>query len=120
MSILGKIVGAIARFVHPDKPRAWFDQVRFPTDHSAEDVAAALDKAAEANPGFKNWRASIVDLMKLTHADGPDEAASFDNRKALAKELGRDYYEGTPADNDWLRAEVFKAIQQRGIPLPGG
>lgn len=119
MRILNAIVGAIARIVHPDKPREFFENVRFPTDRTADEVAVALDAAAAANPGFKNWRTSIVDLMKLTHTEDPDGSAGFENRKALASELGRDNYQGSADDNRWLHAQVFKAIQQRGIPLPG-
>lgn len=118
MKILNAIVGAIARILHPDKPREWFENVRFPTDLSAQEVGESLDMAAEANPAFKNWRTSIVDLMKLAHPDDPDGAASMENRTALASELGRDDYTGTAEQNVWLHGEVFKAIQQRGIPLP--
>lgn len=122
MSILGKIfgaiVGAIARVRHPDKPREWLADWKLPTDVSTDEVAAALDKAAAANPGFKNWRTSIVDLMKLTHTDDPDEAASMANRKVLAKELGDSDYSGKPEENVWLHAQVLKALQQRGISLP--
>lgn len=118
MSILKAIVSGIARILHPDKPREWFENVRFPTDLSPVDVAVALDEAAKANPGFKNWRTSIVDLMKLSHAEDPDGAASLENRTALAVELGCDDYTGTAAQNEWLRVKVLKAIEQRGIPLP--
>ncbi len=118
-TILGAIVGGIARIIHPDKPREWFENVRFPTDYSAEEVAERLDAAAAANPQFKNWRISVVDLMKLANPDDPDGAASKENRTALAAELGRKDYSGSIDDNNWLHAEVFKAIQQRGIPLPG-
>lgn len=118
MSLLGTIVGAIARIIHPDKPREWFANIRLPTDFSADEVGARLDAAAAANPQFKNWKTSIVDLMKLAHPDDPDRAASKENRKQLAAELGNTNYQGLDSENDWLRAEVFKAIQQRGIPLP--
>lgn len=119
MSILGTIVGAIARIIHPDKPREWFANIHLPTDFTADEVAARLDAAAAASPQFKNWRTSIVDLMKLAHPDDPDGAASLENRTALADELGKSGYTGTAEENIWLHAEVFKAIQQRGIPLPG-
>lgn len=118
MRILNAIVGAIARILHPDKPREWFENVRLPTDISERAVAAALDKAAKANPGFKNWRTSIVDLMKLSHPEQPDEAASMENRKELASELGKPDYSGSAKENAWLHGQVFKAIQQRGIPMP--
>lgn len=117
-NIFGAIVGAIARFRHPDKPREWLADWKLPTDLSVGEVSDALDAAAAANPQFKNWRTSIVDLMKLTHTEDPDGSASKENRTALAAELGRPDYTGTATENRWLHAEVFKAIQQRGIPLP--
>lgn len=118
MSILGAIVSGIARILHPGKPREFFENVRFPTDFPAEEVAARLDEAAKENPQFKNWRASVVDLIKLSHPDDPDGASSKAKRKELAAELGRPDYDGDADDNEWLRAQVFKAIQQRGIPMP--
>jgi hypothetical protein len=118
MKILDAIVGGIARILHPGKPREWFENVKFPTDLSTDEVAAALDKAAAANPQFKNWRISVVDLMKLSHPDDPDGASSKANRKQLAAELGSPGYDGDADDNRWLHSQVFKAIQQRGIPMP--
>lgn len=117
-NIFGAIVGKIAQFRHPDKPREWLADWKLPTDISAEQVSAALDAAAKANPTFKNWRTSIVDLMKLTHTEDPDGSSGLDNRKALAVELGRNNFQGSSEDNIWLHAQVFKALQQRGIPLP--
>lgn len=122
MNVLGAIVSGIAshiaHFLHPDKPREFFKNVEFPTDLSVDQVSHALDEAAKANPGFKDWRRSIVDLMKLSHPDDPDGASSKPNRKALAAELGRPDYDGKDDENIWLHGEVFKALQQRGIPLP--
>lgn len=119
MKILDAIFSGIAYILHPERPRdGWLGEIKFPTDYTAEEVGTRLDQAAAANPAFKNWRISIVDLMKLTHPDDPDEAASMANRRALASELGRDTYEGSSEDNRWLHGQVFKAIQQRGIPLP--
>ncbi len=118
MSILGAIISGIARIIHPDKPRTFFEGVRFPTDYSADQVAHRLDAAAAENPQFQNWRKSVVDLIKLSHPDDPDGASSKANRKALAAELGDPDYDGEADENRWLHAEVFKAIQQRGIPLP--
>src|SRR4051812_44547421 len=102
MMILNAIVRGIAHIIHPDKPREWFSNYTFPTDLSAEEVGTALDEAAKADPDFKNWRTSIVDLMKLTHPDDPDGAASLENRTALADELGRPDYSGTAEENVWL------------------
>ncbi len=118
MKILDAIVSGIARIIHPGKPREWFANVRFPTDLSADEVATALDAAAAANPQFQNWRTSVVDLMKLAHPDDPDGASSKANRSDLAAELGKPDYDGEADENRWLHAQVLKAIQQRGIPLP--
>lgn len=119
MSILGAIVRGIARIIHPDKPRAFFENVRFPTDFTADEVASRLDAAAQENPQFRNWRTSVVDLIKLAHPEDPDGAASKASRQALAAELGNPDYDGEADENRWLHAQVFKAIQQGGMPLPG-
>lgn len=116
--ILDAIVGGIARALHPDKPRSFFADWKFPTDISADDVAAALDVVAKANPQFRNWRTSWVDLLKLTHPDDPDGASDMTNRTRLAAELGDTDYKGSAEDNIRLHALTLKALQQRGIRLP--
>lgn len=118
MSLLNDIENGIAYILHPEKPREWFKNVKLPTDYTADEVASCLDDAAAANPAFKDWEHSIVDLMKLAHPKDPDGAASLANRTALAAELGKPGYTGTAEENTWLHAEVFKAIEQRGIPMP--
>ena len=123
MSIVGSvflsIVGGIAHLLHPDKPREYFANVELVTDIPIEEVYACLDAAAEGTP-LAGWRKrrSIVDLMKLSHPKNPDEAASKENRKRLAGEMGDDDYDGKPEENLWLFDKVIKAIQQRGLPLP--
>jgi hypothetical protein len=123
MSIIGSvflsIVGGIAHLLHPDKPRKYFADVELRTDVPIEEVYACLDAAAAGTP-LAGWRDrhSVVDLMKLTHPEDPDKAASMANRKRLAGELGDDDYSGTPEENEWLFDKVIKAIQQRGLPLP--
>lgn len=118
MKIIDVIFDGIAYLIHPEKPRGFFKNAVFPTDHSAAEVSAALDKAAAANPAFENWRTSIVDLMKLSHPDDPDGFASFDNRAEVAMDAKISNYTGTAEQNVALHAYVFKALQQRGIPLP--
>jgi hypothetical protein len=120
MRILDAIVGAIARLIHPDKPREWFENVELPTDLSEEEVVARLDAIAEHDPALKGWRTSVVDLMKLAHHDAPDrdERASYHRRKELAADIDVSRpYTGSAEDNVWLHEQVFKAIQQRGIRL---
>lgn len=41
-----------------------------------------------------NWQSSIVDLMKLVGID-----SSYENRKALAQELGNTDHSGSAEDN---------------------
>jgi hypothetical protein len=78
------------------------------------DVEAVLQKMAASNPQKLNWRASIVDLMKLLGLD-----SSFENRKELARELG---YTGDPGDsaamNIWLHKRVMKELAASGGKVP--
>ena len=55
-----------------------------------------VENSLDSMPGADrlNWRTSIVDLMKLIGVD-----SSYENRKALAQELGREDYSGTAEDN---------------------
>jgi hypothetical protein len=77
-------------------------------------VAKTLDRLARARAkeGI-DWRRSIVDLMKLCEMD-----SSYNNRAALAKELGY-----PPADiskaksakmNIWLHKEMMRQIVANG------
>jgi hypothetical protein len=54
-------------------------------------------------------------LGAMMGADGALLAAAL---KGLAFELGNPDYSGTADENVWLHGQVFKAIQQRGIPMP--
>jgi hypothetical protein len=78
------------------------------------DVAAALENMAATSGQKLNWRTSIVDLMKLVGMD-----SSFENRKALASELG---YTGDPGDsaamNIWLHKRVMKELAAHGGKVP--
>jgi hypothetical protein len=119
MPFLTAIVNGIAQILHPEKPREWFSQVHLPTDYTADEVIARINEAAKGTR-LEGWyeRRSVVDLMKLSHPDNPDQAASKVNRTKLATELGRPDYSGKPEENEWLFGEVIKAIAQRGIPMP--
>jgi len=60
-----------------------------------------------------NWRSSIVDLMKLVGID-----ASFENRKALAHELGDADYSGSAEENIALHKAVMKGLAENGGRVP--
>ena len=75
------------------------------------DVAAALGAMQGAEN--LNWRTSVVDLMKLVGID-----ASYENRKALAHELGNADYEGSAEDNIQLQKQVMKALADNGGMVP--
>ena len=75
------------------------------------DVAAVLGGMAGAD-GL-NWRSSIVDLMKLVGID-----SSFENRKALAHELGDADYSGSAEENIALHKAVMKGLAENGGNVP--
>lgn len=75
------------------------------------DVAAVLSGMAGADT--LNWRSSVVDLMKLVGLD-----ASYENRKALAHELGNADYSGSAEDNIALQKQVMKALADNGGTVP--
>lgn len=85
-----------------------------PTPQAAVDVEASLDGLNKKNAQQLNWRTSIVDLMKLVGLD-----SSFQNRAALAKELG---YTGDTGDsaamNIWLHKQVMKKLAENGGKVP--
>lgn len=60
-----------------------------------------------------NWRTSIVDLMKLIGVD-----PSYENRKALAQELGREDYSGDAEDNVWLHKRTMRELSTSGGKVP--
>lgn len=60
-----------------------------------------------------NWRTSIVDLMKLIGVD-----PSYENRKALAQELGREDYSGDAEDNVWLHKRTMRELSASGGKVP--
>lgn len=78
------------------------------------DVEAVLQGLSAKNPQKLNWRASIVDLMKLLDLD-----SSLQNRKELAKELG---YTGDTNDsaamNIWLHKQVMNQLSANGGKVP--
>lgn len=79
------------------------------------DVAALLEKRAEANPQKLNWRTSIVDLLKLLDMD-----SSLTARKALATELGcpADLMGDSAKMNMWLHKTVLAKVAANGGKVP--
>jgi len=79
------------------------------------DVVAQLERRAIANPQKLNWRASIIDLLKLLDVD-----TSLDARKALAKELAAPQSEmgDSSSLNEWLHQEVLERIAAKGGNVP--
>jgi hypothetical protein len=60
-----------------------------------------------------NWKTSIVDLMKLVRID-----PSYENRKALAVEMGNTDYSGTAEDNIALHKAVLDQMASAGGVVP--
>jgi hypothetical protein len=75
------------------------------------DVEAVLSGMSGA--GNLNWQTSIVDLMKLLGID-----ASFENRKALAQEMGDADYSGSAEENIALHKAVMKGLAENGGRVP--
>ena len=80
----------------------------------AVDVAAVLDGFAAKNHEKRDWKHSIVDLMKLVGMD-----SSLSARKELAKDL---HYTGDTNDsasmNIWLHQEVMTQLAKNGGRVP--
>ncbi|MXO63482.1 DUF3597 domain-containing protein [Qipengyuania oceanensis] len=119
MSIFSKIKDAI--FGKKDKPQ---DGVMPPPTPQPTPTQAAqahavdvvdVENNLDSMPGADrlNWRTSIVDLMKLIGVD-----SSYENRKALAHELGREDYSGTAEDNVWLHRTTMQHLSRNGGKVP--
>jgi hypothetical protein len=84
------------------------------TPAQSVDVEAVLTNLASGNPQQLNWRASIVDLMKLLNLDN-----SLNARKELAQEL---HYSGDMNDsaamNIWLHKQVMQKLADNGGKVP--
>lgn len=85
-----------------------------PKPISEVDVEAILNELSRKNPEKLNWRASIVDLLKLLDLD-----SSLAARKELAQELN---YSGDTSDsatmNIWLHKQVMKKLAENGGKVP--
>ncbi|MFN3516568.1 MAG: DUF3597 domain-containing protein [Novosphingobium sp.] len=114
MSFFGKIKDAIfgkKAEAAPAPEAAPAAEAAPPPAPEPVDIEAVLN----AMPGADklNWATSIVDLMKLVGID-----SSFENRKALATELGDSNYTGSAEDNIALHKAVMKALAENGGKVP--
>jgi len=127
MSILGSIVSAIfhhagaapapqaAPSAAPSSPSAPPASAA-PAPHAGApvDVEVVLTKLASQNKEHRDWRKSIVDLMKLLNLD-----SSLAARKTLADEL---HYTGDRNDsatmNVWLHQQVMQKLAENGGKVP--
>jgi hypothetical protein len=83
-----------------------------PAPASQFDVEANLSEMAQGKD--LNWRASIVDLMKLLGID-----SSLANRKELAQELGyTGALDGSAEMNIWLHKATMRKLAQNGGKVP--
>ena len=80
---------------------------------SVDEVDVEAQLAAMDGADRLNWRSSIVDLMKLVGID-----SSYENRKELATELGRDDYSGSAEDNIWLHKRTMRELAANGGKVP--
>ena len=115
MSIFSKIKDAIfghkAQAATPPADAPTIPMTEAATAAAPVDVAASL--ASMDGADTLNWRTSVVDLMKLVGID-----ASYENRKALAHELGNADYSGSAEDNLALQRQVMKALADNGGMVP--
>ncbi len=117
MSIFSKIKDAIFGHKAEAAPAPTAETPAIPMNDAAPAPAAPVDIAAAlgAMNGADNlnWRTSVVDLLKLVGID-----ASYENRKALAHELGNADYAGSAEDNIALQKQVMKALADNGGMVP--
>lgn len=86
-----------------------------PAQSSARVDVIDVENRLDSMPGADrlNWRTSIVDLLKLIGVD-----PSYENRKALAGELGRTDYSGEAEDNVWLHRKTMQELSRNGGKVP--
>jgi hypothetical protein len=79
------------------------------------DVVAKLEGLAAKNPQKLNWKASIVDLLKLL-----DLESSYAARKELATELGcpASKMDDSAQMNMWLHKTVLQKLADNGGNIP--
>ena len=86
-----------------------------PSSGALVDVVAQLEEKAAAHAEKLNWKASIVDLMKLLGLD-----SSLSARKELATELGcpADLMGDSAKMNVWLHKTVMQKLAENGGNVP--
>jgi hypothetical protein len=86
-----------------------------PAAISPVDVVAKLEGLASSHAEKLNWKASIVDLMKLLGID-----SSLAARKELAGELGcpTDKMSDSAQMNMWLHKTVLQKLAENGGNIP--
>jgi hypothetical protein len=86
-----------------------------PTPMPMVDVVAKLEKMAHDKGEKLDWKASIVDLLKVLGMD-----SSFDARKELAVELGcpPEKMKDSANMNIWLHKTVLAKIAENGGNIP--
>lgn len=86
-----------------------------PAGMALVDVVAKLEGLAAANPEKLNWKASIVDLLKLLGMD-----SSLTARKELASELGcpQEKMADSAQMNMWLHKTVLQKLADNGGNVP--
>ena len=111
-AIFGKEANANEAPVENKTGNAWADA---PVTQSRATPVIDVENSLDSMPGADrlNWRTSIVDLMKLIGVD-----SSYENRKALAQELGRENYEGSAEDNIWLHKRTMRELSANGGRVP--
>ena len=111
-AIFGKEAKANEAPVETKTGNAWADA---PVTQSKAKPIVDVENSLDSMPGADrlNWRTSIVDLMKLIGVD-----SSYENRKALAQELGRENYEGSAEDNIWLHKRTMRELSANGGKVP--
>lgn len=99
----------------PVKTKAGDSRAAAPVTQSQTKPIIDVENSLDSMPGADrlNWRTSIVDLMKLIGVD-----SSYENRKALAQELGRENYEGNAEDNIWLHKRTMRELSANGGKVP--
>ena len=117
MGIFSKIKDAIFGDKAKDAPAPTnpFDKDNPPRPDPKVVPVVDVENRLDSMPGADrlNWRTSIVDLMKLINVD-----SSYENRKALAQELGREDYSGTAEDNIWLHKVTMQHLAHNGGKVP--
>jgi hypothetical protein len=112
MTIFGNIMSAIAGATKTTG--AATAVASEPVSMVQVDVDAVLTKLTTQQSEKLDWRASIVDLMKVLKLD-----SSLRARKQLAQELG---YTGdindSAAMNVWLHKQVMQKLAQNGGRVP--